>query len=248
MERTVEPEEAKSRRDVLRALGAAAAGTLAGSMLSAKEAQASHGTLNASSSTGNPAIHGENTSSVANGPGVLGTAPSGFGVQGTSESGVGVAGNSIEGTGVSGNSSRGAGVIGSTADGTGVSGDSFMGIGVNGHSDDGIGVRAFTFTGIGVHAEGPTALEVQGTAKFSTAGFDAILANQDSAMVSNVFVTALSHITVTLTGDPGQAGSAQGFKPVVVWVERQPGTGFIVHMSRPVRVDTPLTYLIVEPV
>jgi hypothetical protein len=66
--------------------------------------------------------------------------------------------------------------------------------------------------------------------------------------VESSFVRPVSHVTVTLTGDPGQAGSAPGFKPVVVWVERQPGTGFVVHMSRPVRVNTPFTYLVVEPV
>jgi hypothetical protein len=100
-----------------------------------------------------------------------------------------------------------------------------------------------------VHAHGDsTALRVDGNSRFSTAGSGTIPANQDSVAVSRPFVTALSHVTVTLTGDPGQAGSVPGFKPVVVWVERQPGTGFVVHMSRPVRVNTPFTFLVVEPV
>ena len=213
MEKTVESEERKSRREVLKALGAAAAGTVAGSMLSAKEAEAGHGTLNAISTTSTPAIHGENTGS---GIGVIGTA-NGIGVLGTAN------GNGVQATGNS----------------SGVNAFSSSGIGVIGLSDSGIGVLAGANAG--------TALQVDGTPKFSTAGFDVILANQDSAFVPRFRVTALSHITVTLTGDPGQAGSAPGFKPVVVWVERDPGTGFTVHLSRPVRVDTPFTYLMVEP-
>lgn len=74
-------------------------------------------------------------------------------------------------------------------------------------------------------------------------------------------MTAESHITVTLMANPGQAR--------VVWVERQPGIGFIVHTTsnlsggqpavgspgggRPAQGEgpsswnVPFTYLIVEP-
>lgn len=242
MEKTVESEDRKSRRDVLKALGAAAAGTAAGSVLSAKEAQASHGTLNASSATGNPAIHGDNT---ADGEGVVGTSSSGIGVRGNSDAGT---------AGVRGSGHIGVEGLGNTA---GVSGQgNFRGVqgtgtfvGVSGQGDQ-IGAEGFSLSGIGVFASTTSgiALQVQGQAKFSTAGSGTILVNDDSASVSNVAVTASSHITVTLTGDPGQAGSAPGFKPVVVWVERDPGTGFTIHLSKPVRVNTPFTYLILEPV
>jgi hypothetical protein len=214
--------EGRSRRDVLRGLAAAAAGAIAGGVLSTEKAEASHGSLNAvSNSFPTPAIHGDNTAG----------------------------GTGVEGTG--GN----AGVRGIGAD-TGVRGDGgFAGVwgdggsnGVRGESDYGTGVLGLSSTGTGVYAQGDPGLQVSGNAKFSTAGSGIIPANQDSVIVSAYFVTALSHVTVTLTGDPGQAGSAPGFKPVVVWVERQPGTGFVVHMARPVRVDTPFTFLVVEPV
>jgi hypothetical protein len=203
-EGTVETKTGRSRRDVLRGLAAAAAGAIAGGVLSTEKAEADHGTLNAASSTSAPAIHGANTS---NGAGVQGSSDSGDGVQGLSGSGDGV----------------------------------------EGFSSFGIGVFGFSSIAVGVLAEGPTALRVLGNADFSTAGSGTIPANQDSVFVGAPFVTALSHVTVTLTGDPGQASSQPGFKPVVVWVERQPGTGFVVHMSRPVRVDTPFTYVVVEP-
>jgi hypothetical protein len=213
--------EGRSRRDILRGLAAAAAGAMAGGVLSTEKAEAGHGTQNAISSSSNPAIHGENT---GDGPGVEGTnigtnAPDpGPGVRGFSRTGVGVQG--LGNVGV-----RGLGLIGLQTD-----------IGVDG------------FGTIGVRAVGSSAaLQVQGMAQFTTVGSGVIGANQDSVFVESSFVRPVSHVTVTLTGDPGQAGSAPGFKPVVVWVERQPGTGFVVHMSRPVRVATPFTYFVVEP-
>jgi hypothetical protein len=196
--------EGRSRRDVIRGLAAAAAGAIAGGVLSTEKAEASHGSLNAvSASAANPAIHGDNTGG-------------GIGVEGT--------GGNVGVWGFGGSN------------------------GVRGESDYGYGVFGLSSTGPGVAAQGDPALQVLGNAEFRTAGSGIIPANQDSVIVSAYFVTALSHVTVTLTGDPGQAGSVPGFKPVVVWVERQPGTGFVVHMARPVRVDTPFTFLVVEPV
>lgn len=266
MGRTIEAEEGRSRRDVLKALGATAAGAVAGSVLSANESKAGHGTVNAVSDTFSPAIHGENT---VNGPGVEGTSSEGPGVMGRGDVGVSAQGSHIAITarGVEhgliisayeeGVLSRAAEVavlgISQTPDGmaapegTGVRGTnlqaSSLGIGVHGAaSGEGVGVKATA------GQDTATALQVEGRAKFSTATSGAIPAGQDSAFVNNSSVTGLSHITVTLTGDPGQAGSAPGTKPMVVWVERQPRAGFVVHMSRPVRNATPFTYLIVEPV
>ncbi len=51
------------------------------------------------------------------------------------------------------------------------------------------------------------------------------------------------HITVILTGYPGPRQ--------LHWVERNPGTGFTVHLTSappPQRPETNFTYLIVEPV
>jgi hypothetical protein len=273
---TVEPIEGKSRRDLLKALGAAAAGAVAGGVLKVDKAQADHGTLNATSDTDIPAIHGDNTwSDVRGGPGVVGTSAEGIGVIGTSSGmwGTGVVADGGEGFGlrasggqigamiqgteigmtVSGHegiqaSGRQYAVLASTsASGTGVHGENVAatlgGIGVLGDAGgSGVGVKAKALN------QTATALQVEGKAQFSTAGSGTIAASQDSASVTNAIVTALSHITVTLTGDPGQASSAPGSKPAVVWVERHPGNGFVVHMSRPVRFATPFTYLVVEPI
>lgn len=266
-----EHKEGKSRRDVLKALGAAAAGAVAGGMLKADQAQAHHGTINATSNSDTvPAIHGDNN---ANGPGVVGETEDGVGVVGAANgtNGVGVEAAGGEGIGLLANGGQLAGIMRGVERGLVVSGGEFgvdagarysYGAGVRGTSGtipegrtspDGTGVLGeASGLGTGVRAKAnqdtATALEVIGKAKFSTTGNGTIPAGQDSASVNTLAVTALSHITVTLTGDPGQASSAPGSKPVLVWVERQPGTGFVAHLSRPVRVATPFTYLIVEPV
>lgn len=213
-EGTANPE-GRSRRDVLRGLAAAAAGAVAGGVLSAEKAEAGHANNNfISFDEMIPAVHAEN-------PSAYGTA-----IQ-------------VESTGL-----LGTGVIASSPSGTAVTGESL---------DNGRGVLGFSARGVGVqaHSSQGTALYVLGKAQFSSVGSGSIPANQASVFVSASLTTALSHVTVTLTGDPGQAGSAPGLKPVVVWVERMPTAmppGFTVHMSKPVRVDTPFTYLIVEPV
>jgi hypothetical protein len=69
-----------------------------------------------------------------------------------------------------------------------------------------------------------------------------IPAGAEWVVVSDPSVTATSHITVTLTSDPGQRQ--------VRWVERNPGAGFTVHLSsaaKKLRPQTALTYMIVEP-
>ena len=68
-----------------------------------------------------------------------------------------------------------------------------------------------------------------------------------AAGASNVFVpfnalTGDSHVTVTLTSDPGGRS--------VRWVERIAGSGLRIHLSDvppPRRIETSLTYLVVEP-
>jgi hypothetical protein len=272
MEGAIKSDEGRSRRDVLRALGAAAAGAVAGGVLKAEQAEASHGVINAFSDSDKPAIHAENSSGL--GPAIEATADYGTGVvvragsygavirsfdetavDAFSENGRAVSAEAIETSAIFGHSTQYAGVEGSGEDGVigrateeiGIPGDGVQGSALNGN-----GVRGTSLAGVGVKAEAggdsATALHVDGEAKFSTAAAGTILGGQDSAFVRNPVVTALSHITITLTGDPGQASSAPGLKPVTVWVDRQPGTGFVVHMSRPVRFATPFTYLVVEPV
>jgi hypothetical protein len=266
-EGSVAIEEGKSRRDVLKALGAAAAGAVAGGVLKPDSARADHGVINATSTDNTrPAVHAKHVAggtaieassfdgtAVDASGGPIGVKVTGFVyglwaeadeaaifARGTSEFGiigsgpfVGVSGRGR--VGVQGSASPGgeAGVVGSGG---------FNGDGVRGSAlGSGAGVRAEAFD------DTATALHVEGSAKFSTAGDGSIPGGHDSATVSDPKVTGASHVTVTLTGDPGQATSSPGSKAAVVWVERRPGTGFVVHMSRPVRFTTPFTYLIVEP-
>jgi hypothetical protein len=118
--------------------------------------------------------------------------------------------------------------------GDGVHGTSGSGTGVDGNSGSGIGVRARSETGV--------ALSVEGPARFSTAGSAVVPSGAESVFVPNPAVTAQSHVSVTLAGDPGPRQ--------LVWVERSPGSGFTVHLSSAPpskRPETPLTYLVVEP-
>lgn len=109
----------------------------------------------------------------------------------------------------------------------------------------GIGVEGITGTGIGVHAMttgGGLALRVDGRAAFGTAGSATIPSGGSSLFVSSPDVTADSHISVTLTSNPGTRQ--------VLWIERAAGSGFTVHMtSAPARQrpQTSFTYLVVEP-
>jgi hypothetical protein len=121
------------------------------------------------------------------------------------------------------------------------------GVGVHGQSGTGVGVLGTTATGIEVEARSDQgiALVVNGMAVFSTAGGSTIPLGQSSMFVSDSAVTDESHITATLTGSPGSFVS--GFPPVIQWLERQPGQGFVIHLTRKVGQATPFTYLIVEP-
>jgi TAT (twin-arginine translocation) pathway signal sequence len=208
---TVETEGGKSRRDVLKGLGATAAGVVASGVLSAEKAHADHGVINARSEDPNrPAVHAEN----AGFPGAA-------------------AGESV--------AVLGAGFT--AVDGLG-------GIGVRGvtRAPDGAGVHAGA---VGEGSNAP-ALRVEGDAQFSTARSGVIPAGQDSVFVSQPHLPG-NHITVTLRGDPGGVNSGGQLPPFVVWVENVSGfppppggNGFIVHLSRKVRKDTPFTYLLVK--
>ncbi len=161
--------------------------------------------------------------------------PTGFGA------GLGVSGMSGSGDGVGGGSESGAGGTFSSQSGIGVIGRSESNTGVAGVSPgENPGVWAESATGEGPwEPDGGLALAVVGKARFSTAGVEVVPAKVNAVAVSNSAVTAVSHITVTFTGDPGRAS--------VVWVERQPGIGFTVHLSGRPRSAVPFTYLIVEP-
>jgi hypothetical protein len=113
---------------------------------------------------------------------------------------------------------------------------------------DGIAVHAFAeVLGTDPNSEDPVppngwALVVNGRSVFSTVGSAVIAAGAESAFVPDLAVADTSHITVTLTSNPGprQLG----------WVERSPGSGFTVHLTpapRKQRPETTLTYMVAEP-
>ena len=107
--------------------------------------------------------------------------------------------------------------------------------GVLGTSEAGVGVEARSDTGM--------TLKVGGPAGFATAGAGSVPAGAAAVFVAAPSVSADSHITVTLSSDPGQR--------TVRWVERDPGNGFTVHMTAgPPKqpLQTAFTYLVVEPV
>jgi hypothetical protein len=192
------------------------------------------------------------------GVGVEGTAyVSGWGVNGHSEDGIGVVGTAglgvgeLRGVGVSGHGAH-IGVNGESASGVGVRGQSYHvavygeglaeGVGVDGTGST--GVRG-TGRAIGVVASSPTgiALDVQGLARFLTARSATIPAGTAETTVVDPQATKFSHLTITLTSNPG----GESGRPITLqWVERLPGK-FIVHLTSAVRTDTPFTYLIVEP-
>lgn len=138
--------------------------------------------------------------------------------------------------------SNGIGVIGRSETGIGVVGESrsqesaalFSGTGVIGRSGSGIGVEASSESGFG--------LKVLGKAGFSAVGGGVVVAGQSSVTVTDPLATTASHITVTLTSDPGVRH--------VRWVSRAEG-GFTLHLTDAPpnkRPQTSFTYLIVEPV
>ena len=84
------------------------------------------------------------------------------------------------------------------------------------------------------------ALDVAGRSRFSTGGRARIPARRRAFTVPNPVVTAQSLITVTLMSQPSEDGG-------VLWVERLPGAGFVVHLKEASRSPVELAYLIVEP-
>jgi hypothetical protein len=190
----------------------------------------------------------------AGGVGVWGTSPSGIGVRADSDTGDAIVGEAghfgvhARGTlgGVIGRSESGVGVDGTSATFVGVFGHSEQGNGVAGECNDaaGVGTSGSSTDGIGVHAvsQNGQALRVEGRAMFSTAGSGTVPQGQHSVFVSNPAVTAGSHVSVTLVGNPGNRE--------LRWVQRSPGSGFTVNLTPAPpnqRPATAFTYLIVEP-
>lgn len=100
------------------------------------------------------------------------------------------------------------------------------------------GVEGITGTGIGVHAVATApagvALQVDGRAAFATAGAGLVPSGESSVFVANERVTDTSHVSVTLTSEPGRRQ--------LHWVGRDPGAGFTVHMTPAPPAHRPATY------
>jgi hypothetical protein len=192
-----------------------------------------------------PGVHGLSQADA----GVLGVSQSNTGVIGRSGTGAGVVGTTAGGVaGVLGRSPAGGGVRGESMTGPGVLGESRADHGVVGHSQAGAGVMGVGQNGPGVLARndaGGVGLQVQGRAAFSTVGagqFDTTRPT-NTAVVANPAVTDRSHISVTLTSVPF---SGDNTVAVVTYVQRTPGVGFFVQLTREV-LGVTFTYLIVEP-
>ena len=191
------------------------------------------------------------------GPGVKGESQSGNAFEGYSETGAGAFLGSSTGPGVDATSESGPGVVGWTPQGlAGVVGIGSILRGEGTVPEEARGVLGIApgnapavqcVSGtmpepLAPDPDGGLALDVVGKARFSTAGAGTVLRNQNTAFVANPAVTANSHITVTLAGNPGNR--------YLQWVERNPGVGFTVRLaqvSAGPRPPTPFTYLIVEP-
>jgi len=224
------------RRRVL-GLAVASAGAVGAAMVGGTQARANHLStqLNAFSDNWEPAVNAINSDG---GPAVAGKSGSGWGVVGDTDSNAyaGVEGHNAN-TGF-----NAAGVRGTSAgNGMGVNGQSVSGTGVNGTSENGIGVSARSLNGIALDASAPNgdAIRVNGKARFSHLAFNTVPADQHTVFVPHFAVTATTHITVTLTSDPGGAS--------VQWVERLPGSGFRVHLTKAVRTPTTFSYFMAYP-
>ena len=186
--------------------------------------------------------HSPGTPEGGSGPGVQGECINGPGVFGFGGP-VGVRGLTNNGDGVLGQTGSAADEGGASV--AGVRGEALgcvekgpcgpgIGIGVVGFSEAGIGVQAKVDDPSGF------ALDVVGRSRFSTAGSAVVPAGQSSVFVADTDVSAGSHISVTLVGNPGVR--------TVQWVDRAPGSGFTVHLTiAGPKPATPFTYFVVEP-
>lgn len=193
---------------------------------------------NTSTSGSNSAIEARMNSPTAAGTGVAASGSvCGVSAVAIHKDGVGVLGMAL---GVSGTAT---GVKGITEGASSYSQDPPVLSGVHGFANTATGVRGDSISGVGVVAatQRGTALKVEGRACFSTAGEGSIASRKPSATVANAQVTSKSHITVTLTSNPGEE------KTTVGWVDRNPGVGFVVHLTDEVHHPTSFTYLIIEP-
>jgi hypothetical protein len=241
-----EPSKQKTRRHLLKVGAAAAGAALTGVLASRQSASAQTGVTAASSdssaailgtnSDGGPGVEGDNTGSLLGngGPGVKGVGNS-TGVEGSGVNG---------GTGVYAHSDTGGGVVALSRSANAVFAVASEGdFGFGGLPQAGV-LGATTNPGfigvIALHGAAGTGLQVIGKASFSTVGSGTFAPGANSAAVTNANVSDRSHVTVTLTEDPGNAAA-------VSWVERQPGTGFIVHATKRVPNATPFSFFIVEP-
>jgi hypothetical protein len=78
---------------------------------------------------------------------------------------------------------------------------------------------------------------VRGRAAYSGVARGAIAAKSDSVFVAAPTIDDRTLVSLTLTGDPGNA---------TPWVEVQPGKGFVVHLTAKAKGALSFTYLMIE--
>jgi hypothetical protein len=185
----------------------------------------------------NSAIYAKYVNPQAGGPAIVAEANT-IGLRATAEH---INGDAIIGV-VSATSGTATGVMGVTDVASAYSQEPRVRCGVHGFANTGTGVRGDSISGFGVSAASPQgiALNVEGKAAFATAGNGVIPAGLLVLTVPETHVTSVSHIPVTLIGNPGNHA-------VVEWIERTAGVGFKVHFSKKFANQTSFSYFIVEP-
>lgn len=163
-------------------------------------------------------------------------------VRGTSASGPGVSGVArVPGkAGVQGENTapNGRGVAGKSP-GAGVLGESLAGSGVVGASRDGIGVVARSARG--------TALQVEGAARFRSAGVSVMPAGEYRLRIRpNVPVASDSFVLATLNGPDPERLVGPASQPILLWfVERHPDEGaFDVVLTERVQHDVSIGWFV----
>lgn len=202
------------------------------------------GFLGLSGNGTNAGVQGESTS--PGGVGVVGSAPfRGVFAHATGATGIGVEaradhyglyGVALSAGGI-GAVGEGQGAVGVGVDGLGP----FRGMRALASGTGGIGIEASAPSGTGVKASGPVALEAIGKSKFSTVGNGQMPGGVLDHQVNDPKVGANTYVCVQLNSDPGKA-------LFIRFIERLPGTGFIIHLEDKTKQAVDFSYWFADPV
>ena len=121
---------------------------------------------------------------------------------------------------------------------------------VRGSGHEAIGVWGSSDSQVGVLAESPrgVALRARGAIQSDGVGNNVIRRRSSSQFVQYRETTDKSHVSVTLTSDPNGNGKGDDGNTPSFWIERQPGKGFVIHLSEKAKSDLSFSFFIVGPV